>query len=274
MIYSICGAQLTSVPPVISIFTTYYHQLPRTLGYETVFTFDSNTIAQVKAFRIYKKTPGDSAFSLVAEFANPASLIPIDLTTCCQMASSIFGNWQLGWSPNGWWQAIAKDLPPSSYSLGEYDFYVAAVDSTGVERTPSPTMAIHVVGRATITSPTSNQPTSATPTVTYKVVNSVPPIVYYTVNAYSVSTVAWWDPTGASGFHALVGGAARTVDPTTQTEDSFTFSFSATDSSNTPVVPAGKTYYLEAEGFGTVTGYQGQPVYIVIPDGVYFTVGN
>ena len=252
--------------PVLSSFAIFYHMLPRTLEYQVAFSFDSNTVSQVKAFRIYKKTPADSTFNLVATFANPSSLLSADPNNCCQPGPSTFGPWKMASYPNGMWNATSETfLAPSDYPDGKYDFYVAAVDSTGTERKPSPIMTMYVVGRATVSSPTANQPTSATPTVTYKVINSTPPVINYTVRAFSLTA-------SLPDFHDLVGSDARTVNPTTQTEDSYTFSFWPTDSSNMPVVPAGKSYYLEAEGFAWAGA--GTPVYVVLPDGVNFTVAN
>lgn len=96
------------------------------------FSFDINSLSSVSAFRLYQKKPQDSSFNLVAEFSNPSSLSPCS-------AKRIAGTWELipisGPSCPGseWLIDRVGPYPVSSYAVGDYLYYVTAVDASGTE---------------------------------------------------------------------------------------------------------------------------------------------
>ena len=230
--------------------------IPLNFQYYVLFKFDTNTLPNVQAFKVYQKILGASSFSPVATFSNPSSLMPPDTNSCSTSTTS--GQWQLKLCPGGNWYATSNFLPLSSYPNGRYDFYVTAIDSTGTERTASAIMTTYILGRATVTSPIANGVTTAIPTITYNLSKGWPLGVSYEVHVYDATTGAY------------VKFFSRSVDPTTQTQDSFLYSDTSSSFDNTALTP-GKTYYVEARVSQTPAG---NSTYEALPDGVYFTVGN
>ena len=98
------------------------------------FSFDINSLSNVSAFRLYQKKPQDSSFSVVGEFNNPSLL-----TTCSTKRT--YGTWylvSLGGGPTGcpgpgWHVSRTSMYPVSSYVVGDYLYYVTAVDASGTE---------------------------------------------------------------------------------------------------------------------------------------------
>ena len=234
-------------------------RIPLDFHAHVLFSFDSNTISQVKSFRVYEKIPEATNFSLVAEFSNPAPLVWTDPNSCSPTITSISSQWQLQMCQNTYWRATSEYLPLTSYPNGRYDFYVTAVDSAGVEHKTSDTMTDYVLGRATVTSPTANQITSTNPTITYAVAQGWPLGVGYEVHFWDVSTGAW------------VSFFVMSPDPTTQTTFSFPYSGSPYGPIFGGALIPGRTYYVEAQ---VAQEFPGRPTYQVLPDGAYFTIGN
>lgn len=101
------------------------------------FNFDADSLPGVSAFRLYQKKPQDSAFNLVAEFSNPPSSAPCNV-------ERIHGTWSLtslsvNCPGSGWHISRTSLYPVSSYAVGDYSYYVTAVDILGVEGSPSMT---------------------------------------------------------------------------------------------------------------------------------------
>ncbi|MBI4087283.1 MAG: right-handed parallel beta-helix repeat-containing protein, partial [Candidatus Liptonbacteria bacterium] len=135
------------------------------------FGYPSSGISQVSSFRFYEKKPNDAAFNLVETFANVAPLV----TNC---SGPIYGNaWNLSYACSaGFWDAHSKSTHTSSFfQVGEYDYYVTAVDSSDAESAPSPTLKEYILQPVEITSPTSAQsPTAPTPTIRWNAVSGWP----------------------------------------------------------------------------------------------------
>ncbi|MDP2665547.1 MAG: type II secretion system protein, partial [bacterium] len=101
------------------------------------FSFDFNSLSSVSAFRLYQKKPQDSSFSLAAEFSNPSGV------TACSTKRT-YGTWllaSLGGGAGGpascpgpgWHISRTSMYPVSSYAVGDYLYYVTAVDASGTE---------------------------------------------------------------------------------------------------------------------------------------------
>ncbi len=136
-------------------------------GMAVHFNYDGNSISQVAAFRLYQRKPGESAFSLVDTFSNPAPLY----ITCSGNSGNVDGSfWRLSYSCSGlsplFWTVSTKARQPwSYYSLGDYEFYVTAVNSIGGESSGSPIRKISFVAPTVITNPLETQsPVAKIPT--------------------------------------------------------------------------------------------------------------
>jgi peptidoglycan hydrolase-like protein with peptidoglycan-binding domain len=98
------------------------------------FKYDLARIGEVSAFRLYQKKPEDSSYTMVGEFSNPSGL-----TTCS--TKRIYGTWtltSLGGGPtgcpgSGWHLSRTSSYPVASYTVGDYFYYVTAVNTSGVE---------------------------------------------------------------------------------------------------------------------------------------------
>jgi len=113
------------------------------------FDFDSNSLSGVSAFRLYQKRPQDPTFSVVGEFANPSSL------TLCSL-TRVYGTWDLApISPNcpgaAWHISRTSLYPVSNYTVGEYLYYVKALDASGREGPSSITGTETFLGTFAIT---------------------------------------------------------------------------------------------------------------------------
>lgn len=132
------------------------------MGQKIVFQYSSDNSAKATRFRFYQKRPGDSAFSLAGEFSG------FDTTSCTGNANAIYaGEWYLQGPPWGscqYWFISRSSVSASTYTIGEYHYYVVAVDAAGSEGSPSPTIKFAFLQPVVITSPTASQITSLTPT--------------------------------------------------------------------------------------------------------------
>lgn len=90
--------------------------------YHTIrFPFDPPPIS----FRVYYKKPGESAFTRVAEF----TLLP----TSCDTQATV-SSWTLHKRCNdSRWEINSPHLAPSSYTDGEYRFYLSSINGSGKE---------------------------------------------------------------------------------------------------------------------------------------------
>ena len=148
-----------------------------TLQQSITLQYPNDSASKTTTFRLYQKRPTDASFSLVAEFTG------IDSTNCSGTGGGqgkIVGEWALmgsPWSSCPYWSLArvkpgttyagstgAGSFPVSSYAIWEYNFYITAVNSSGVEGQPSLTAKQGLLDSTTIISPTSSQsPTSKTP---------------------------------------------------------------------------------------------------------------
>ncbi|MFA6273476.1 MAG: type II secretion system protein GspG [Candidatus Paceibacterota bacterium] len=138
------------------------------------FNFDASNLSNVSAFRLYQKKPQDSSFNLVAEFSNPSGV-----TTCSTKRT--YGTWDLyslgggptGCPGSGWHISRTSLYPVSSYALGDYLYYVTALDSSGKEGPASITGRSTFLGTFPIQTPIVVESSgSLNPTFRWQVVSS------------------------------------------------------------------------------------------------------
>lgn len=139
------------------------------------FNFDFNSLSGVNAFRLYQKKPQDSSFNLVAEFSSPSSITPCS-------AKRTHGTWYLmsiiGPScPGSAWHISRTSMSPvSSYTIGDYLYYVTAVSTSGTEGPAS------ITGTSSFLEPFAIQIESGSPNPTFS---------WPVVNGWS-RTPAYW----------------------------------------------------------------------------------
>lgn len=135
------------------------------------FSFDLNSLSAVSAFRLYQKKPQDSSFTMVAEFSNPSGV-----TSCATKRT--YGTWDLASlgggaggpasCPGPGWHTSRTGLyPVSSYTLGDYLYYVTAVSTSGTEGPASMTGTASLLPTFAITVDSS----ASTPTFSWPVVS-------------------------------------------------------------------------------------------------------
>ena len=79
---------------------------------------------------------------------------------------------------------------PTSFPVGEYNSYVTAVDSAGIESSASAQSRHIVLDRTAVSSPTVGQ-TTLTPTFRWAVVSGWPSNPYYWLVLYDSSQTVW-----------------------------------------------------------------------------------
>ena len=127
------------------------------------FGYDAGSITQVKSFRLYQKKSGDANFNLVETISDP-------VPSCDASGIKNGAVWKLTYlcsSPaNLWEMAMITRQPASYFSVGDYEFYITAVNSSGVESPPSPTFKTIVLAPTETLSPAESQsPVSSKPTL-------------------------------------------------------------------------------------------------------------
>lgn len=118
------------------------------------FKFDMNSLSDVSAFRLYQKKPQDSTFNLVGEFSNPSGI-----TSCSTKRT--YGTWvltSLGGGPTGcpgsmWSLSRTSSALVSSYTVGDYLYYVTALDLSGDEGPATPISTSTLIGTFPIQTP-------------------------------------------------------------------------------------------------------------------------
>ena len=146
----------------------------------------SGSASDLQSFRLYLKRPSDSSSTLAATFTNPASHI---VTSGCSQ-SILSGGWVSRYCANGTlWNISEQVQPPSYYAVGEYQAYIVAVDTAGVDGPASPTAKNTLYGQATILSPVGAQ-TSSTPVFRWTVPAGWPG-GYFWPSVYDNSSYVW-----------------------------------------------------------------------------------
>lgn len=155
-------------------------------------------MSTLQSFKVYLKRPGESVFTAIATFSNPASLV---VTSGCSNQIN-YGTWSIHYcvvKPNNHppypWQVLGSVAYASNYPVGEYNAYVTTVNTAGVEG-PASKVANTIVAKATLLSPIGVQG-SLTPTFRWTVPSGLPPLNY---NAFSYGGpgVLWSGFVGAS----------------------------------------------------------------------------
>ena len=146
------------------------------MGQQIIFQYPSGSGSKTTKFRFYQKRPADSSFSLAGEFSG------FDSTSCAANGTRVYvGEWGFigaPWTSCEYWAITRNPIAASSYSIGEYSYYVAAVDSTGQEGAPSATAKLVFFEPLTILAPTAAQsPISSPPTFQWAVGSGWPPNV-------------------------------------------------------------------------------------------------
>ncbi|MFA6565250.1 MAG: hypothetical protein WCT48_00745, partial [Candidatus Paceibacterota bacterium] len=132
------------------------------------FKYDLTSLANVSAFRLYQKKPQDSSYAMVGEFSDPSGL-----TTCSTKRT--YGTWaltSLGGGPTGcpgsaWHLTRTSAYPVASYTVGDYFYYVAAVNTAGVEGPISLLSFVRFLGTFPIQTPITIE-TAGTLTPTFR----------------------------------------------------------------------------------------------------------
>lgn len=214
---------VSSLPAPISLEASWFVNYGgnNTLSRSLTLAYASSSVANAASFRMYEKKPDDSIFNFVAEFPGIAS------ATCSSYIAS--GNWLLSKSSayvngtyicgfDGKWNIYEKDLkgnyigyfPPSQYPVGEYSYYIVAIDSDGNISPQSTTAVERFLDPLTILSPTEAQsPVTGTTTFKWTVASGWPAGVNpYTIYLFDGTTYVWSKGgLGLSGEKAYNGPA-------------------------------------------------------------------
>lgn len=118
------------------------------------FGYANGKPADVTIFKLYQKNPGETSFKAVGTFSGITE-------TCGANFSPIDSLWRLYFSCGTtyrYWNAQLKtSYTASFFPVGEYDYYVAAIGSDGLEVSITPTLKQFALDRTTIMSPTEAQ---------------------------------------------------------------------------------------------------------------------
>ncbi|MEK7569193.1 MAG: type II secretion system protein [Patescibacteria group bacterium] len=126
------------------------------------FKFDMNSLSDVSAFRLYQKRPQDSSFNLVGEFSNPSAI------TVCSTKRT-YGTWvltSLGGGPTvcpgpRWSLSRTSSQPVSSYAVGDYLYFVTALDLSGAEGPATQISTSTLIGTFPIETPITFEPSDS-----------------------------------------------------------------------------------------------------------------
>ncbi len=149
------------------------------------FTYPGTMAGVGFGFRFYHKRPGETNFSAVATFTNPAPIAQ----NCSSGVSS--GNWTLEYScPYSLWFLRHTTQPSSFFPVGTYESYLVAFDASG-EGPPSATFTHVALDRTTILSPIGAQASSTTPIIRWTVASGWPSNPSYYIKVYDNTSVVW-----------------------------------------------------------------------------------
>ena len=158
------------------------------------FMYEGDT-SSLKSFRLYEQKPGTSGFVLLVEFNN--------LLSVTSSQSGVSGIWSISRLDNSWIvskrdqslltiQPVPLYEPISTYAPGTYSYYVTAIDTYGVESTPSQIDNLHVLSPIQIITPTSGSPAPLKPAIHWTVVPGWPENqVLYLIDIHDGKTTVW-----------------------------------------------------------------------------------
>jgi hypothetical protein len=161
------------------------------------FKYDFASLANVSAFRLYQKKPQDSSYTMVGEFSDPSGLI-----TCSTKRT--YGTWtlsSLGGGPTGcpgssWYLTRTSAYPVSSYAVGDYFYYVSAVNTSGVEGPISLLSFITFLGTFSVQTP-----------ITVETAGTLNPTFRWTPAGGSSQPLSYWvivAPSDGSGSQIML----------------------------------------------------------------------
>lgn len=164
------------------------------------FNYDASFISQVKAFRFYQKRPGASAFSEVTAFNNPSSIYrdcsAQALTQESLNKSMTVGSWQLYHlcteTSQDYWTLNKTTLlePASAFPAGQYDFYIAVLDASGIEAAVSPVASQYVLEQSKILSPAPGDSPGDVTTIRWTVPSGWPSdLAHYVIEIFDGTPV-------------------------------------------------------------------------------------
>lgn len=120
------------------------------------FNYDPSYIQQVSALRLYQKKPGDAGFFVAATFNNPYSIYSECPYQTESAGKSLYaGDWTLThFCAPAFWEFNSDILGSvSTFPVGQYDFYIAVLDSSGQEVVFSEVASQYVLEQSRILSP-------------------------------------------------------------------------------------------------------------------------
>ena len=162
--------------------------------FDFTFIYEGDT-SDLKAFRLYGKGVGASAFSPVVEFNN--------LLNVTSSHSEVSGAWSLS-RLNTTWILSKRNMallttepvplyePTSAFASGTHSYYVTAVDSSGYESTPSQTVNLNILGPIQISEPASGATVSLVPNLRWAAALGWPDNqVLYLISIYHGLKTVW-----------------------------------------------------------------------------------
>src|SRR3989344_5223180 len=152
-------AQPPAPTNIYAVTTGSVMDQPPKLWYHLSFSY--NLQADTQSFNIYRKRPTDASYAKYTYNAqtsvNP-SILPLPASDESNLYHRETSKWE-------WWTTLPAPVP--STAIGDYQFYVTAVDTSGVESSPSETKSFKLYAAPTISSPADGSTTSLTPQVTF-----------------------------------------------------------------------------------------------------------
>ncbi|TSC72253.1 MAG: lipoprotein, partial [Parcubacteria group bacterium Gr01-1014_70] len=227
------------------------------------FQFPTSSIANTQAFRLYHKRPGETGYAFVAAFMNLSSLVdpPPSANTC--NGGARYGEWSIIYCTT-FWQISSGSYPPASWQIGDYAFYVTAVDSSGRETAPSSVAAERVLERTRILSPIGVQATS-NPLIRWTIAPGFPTDPYAYIIIYDSASKIWTKsvPTSKTATEGSVTYDGPALDPTK------TYYAFVRGGSTAPIGTAPPTVYVSMHEATTTFSLRSLPpkITVVSPNG-------
>lgn len=190
-----------SAPTNLQAVTTSGSQSqPPQMWYYLVFnyTLQSNT----QSFNVYRKRPTDSSFvkyTYSAQTLVNSSILPLPASGESNLYHRGANNWE-------WWTTLTG-LSPDAVQ-GEYKFYVTAVDTNGIESSPSDTKTFKVYTPPVISSPADGSTISTPLAITVAGDSSAPNPTYGMVIYKKTTGDTVWSAWPAPSTNFIYSGPA------------------------------------------------------------------